>query len=321
MTDTLVIGGTGAMGSRIVRRLLERPDATVAVFTRDPRSARATELVSLGGGRVRTVSGDLADPGSVRVALAGVERVFCNTDFFTSGRPLGEYHQGVAVLEAAHAAGVDKFIWSSLDSAVTLTSGVLPVPHYDAKAAVAAHINLLRSEEMMKQQADGWYTEHVAILTTAPYFENLPRRLAPRPGLLTDGRTGLIFSIPLGTGRYPLVALDDIAWFADFMFEKWQSWGMRDLAVAGDSQTGQDLAEAFERVTGEPSEYRPVPLDVLRSSMPGVGHDYAAMFQFFQERDLVARDRDLTFLRGLHPGLMSFPDWLQATGWDGAALA
>ncbi|MFD9893450.1 NmrA family NAD(P)-binding protein [Amycolatopsis sp. NPDC059027] len=317
MTDTLVIGGTGAMGGRIVRRLLERADATVAVFTRDPRSRRATELLAHGGGRVRMLQGDLDDSASVLAAVSSVDRVFCNTDFFTTGTPVGEYNQGLAILEAARGSGVDRFIWSSLDSAVTLTNGTVPVPHYDAKGAVAARINLLRSDEMMRLETDGWYTEHVSVLTTAPYFENLQLRLAPQPHLLPDGRAGLMFSLPLGTGEYPMVGLDDIAWFADFMFENWQSWGSRDLAVVGDSLSGAQIAATFERVTGTPSAYTPLPLDILRSSIPDKGHDFAAMFQFFQERKVADRDRDRALLAEIHPHLMTFEDWLRTTGWDG----
>lgn len=71
------------------------------------------------------------------------DRVFCNTDFAITASATGEYRQGLAILEAAKEAGVEKFIWSSLDSAVTLTEGRIAVPHYDSKAAVAAYINLL----------------------------------------------------------------------------------------------------------------------------------------------------------------------------------
>lgn len=318
MTQTLVIGGTGAMGSRVVRHLLAEPDAAVSVLTRDPASDQAAALAAFGQGRVRLIEGDLDDVARLRTAVTDVEQVFCNTDFFSSLSPLAEHRQGLAALHAAHNAGVDKFIWSSLDSAVTLTHGRLPVPHYDGKAAVAAHIHLQRSEEMMKQETDGWYSKHVSVLTTAPYMENFQLRLAPRPGPLPDGREGLTFLLPLAEGKYPLVSLEDIAWFAVFIFGAWQSWGGPDLAIASDSLTGAQIAAVFERVTGTPSAYASVPLETLSSSLPVVGHDFAAMFQFFQERDLVHLDRDLDLLRTLHPRLLGFEEWLRATAWDGS---
>jgi len=56
----------------------------------------------------------------------------------------------------------------------------------------------------MRQEADGWYSKHVAVLVTAPYFENL-YALAPRRTRLPDGREGLVFELPLGeAGRWPL---------------------------------------------------------------------------------------------------------------------
>ncbi len=127
-----------------------------------------------------------------------------------------------------------------------------------------------------------------------------------------------MFGIPLGEGRYPLIGLDDIAWFAAHTFDHWHTGESRDLAIAADSLTGPEIAAAFERVTGTPAAYVPVPLDVLRSSVPDFGHDLAAMFEFFQTRDLVALDRDLPSLRALHPGLLGFEEWLRATGWVGS---
>lgn len=309
MTHILVVGGTGAMGRHVIQRLLSTTDAAITVPTRDPESAHAVELAASAPGRVELVR---FDPAAVDTLVGNADRVFANTDFFATGSAVGEYRQGLDLLAAAARAGVERFIWSSLDSAVTLTGN--PVPHFDSKAAVAAHIGLMRSEEMLRQEADGWYTNHVSVLTTAPYFENLRYRLTPRP----DGRGGLVFRLPLGAAGYPLIALDDIGWFVGHMFDNWQGWGARDLAVIGDSLTGDEIAAIFAQVTGVPSTYVPMPHDDLRAAVPDFGHDYVAMFQFFADRDLYARDRDITLLRRLHPDLMTFEDWLRRTGWMGA---
>ena len=318
MKKILVIGGTGAMGSRVALRLADSGSYRVSVLTRDPTSSQARDLVAQGGGRIELVRGDVGDIATVDAALAGADGVFCNTDFATTDSAIGEYRHGVAILESARAAGVDKFIWSSLDSAVTLTDGRVPVPHYDSKAAVAAYINLHRSEEMMRKTADGWFTEHVCTLVTAPYMENLQLRLAPKRGDLGDGRDGFTFYLPLGEGRYPLISLEDIAWYAAHMFANWQGWGARDLSVVADNPTGGEIARQFEEATGTPSRYVPVPLDMVRASIPDIGHDLAAMMEFFQERDLLAVDRDMALLKRLHPGLMTFKDWLGFTAWDGS---
>lgn len=318
-TTALVIGGTGSMGSRVVRALAARPGTVVRVLTRDPSSDRARALVENVSGDVRPVRGDLDDEQSLAAACRGADEVFCNTDFFATARPRQEYAQGLRALRAARQAGVDRFVWSSLDNAAVLTDGRVPVPHYDAKAAVEAHIALERSEEAMRQETDGWYSRHVAVLVTAPYFENL-HDLAPRPARLPDGRDGLVFALPLGeAGRWPLIALDDIAYFARHQLDHWDDWAGRTLRVAADALTGDRIAAVFEEVTGVPSAYEAVDLDEFGRSFPGVGHDLAAMFTFFQDRDLLTRDRDLPALRTLHPRLATFRDWLHTTGWDGTA--
>jgi len=313
----LIIGGTGAMGARVARRLADRPGTEVSVLTRDPGSERATAVQS--DKRVRLLRGDLNDPAGLRAAMSGVDEVFCNTDFFSTLSPASEYEQGLQALNAAQKVGVGKFVWSSLDNAATLTDGRIPVPHYDAKAAVEAHIGLRRSEEMMRQEIDGWYTRNVAVLVTAPYYENFQAGLAPTAGELPDGRDGVTFNIPLGSSSYPLVALDDIAWFGEHVLERWDRWAGRTLRIVGDSPTGLEIAATFERVTGIASAYEDLPLQALQDMVPGVGHDLAAMFAFFQDFDVAGRARDVHALREIYPDLMTFEGWLLATGWTGAA--
>jgi len=320
MPDTvLVIGATGAMGRPVVRALLSDSDRTVRVFTRDPESRQARALVEAGQGRVTTVTGSVDDDASLAGAMDGVTGVFCNTDFFSTGSPMKEYDQGLRVLRMAQAARVEHFVWSSLDNAAGMTDGRIPVPHYDAKAAVEAWIGLMRSDEFMRQDADGWFSRHVTVLVTGPYFENLQSFAVPQPGTLADGRTGMVFNIPLGVGRWPMIALDDIAWFAKRLLDDRGQWGGRTLRVLSEALTGAEIAAAFERVTGIAAEYRDVPPDAVIASMPGIGLDLAAMWQFFQEYDLVGRERDIASLRRLHPGLLRFEDWLKVSGWRGEA--
>ena len=130
------------MGSRVVRSLAARPENSVRVLTRDPSSERARALLKDSGADVDLVQGDLNDEQSLKTAMHDVDQVFCNTDFFSLATPIAEYEQGVRALRAAQRAGVRRFVWSSLDNAAVLTDGRIPVPHYDAKAAVEAHIAL-----------------------------------------------------------------------------------------------------------------------------------------------------------------------------------
>ncbi|HEU4404659.1 MAG TPA: NmrA/HSCARG family protein [Polyangiaceae bacterium] len=317
MSDTIVvIGATGAMGRPVVSHLLGDPERrwSVRAFTRDPSSPEARALAALGGGRVELARGDLDDPAALQAAFRGARGVFCNTNFFTAFGVQREYEQGVRALEAAREAGVEHFVYSSLDAASALTGGRLPVPHYDAKAAVEHFIALRRSDEFMRQDPQGWYSRSVSVLVTGPYYENFQSFFLPRRERLSDGREGLVFYLASGGRPYPMVALDDIAHFARLMFRDRAAWGGRTLAILGEAITIAEAAATFERVTGIAAEWRDVPLAAVREGAPGVGHDLANMFAFFQEGGVV---RDLAALRRLHPGLLTFEGWLRKTGWRG----
>lgn len=73
------------------------------------------------------------------------------------------------------------------------------------------------------------------------------------------------------------------------------------------------MANTFERVTGIRAQWRDLPLDVVRE-LPKFGRDLANMYAFFQTHGVA---RDLSHLRQLHSGLMTFEDWLRQTGWRG----
>ncbi len=322
MTDKIytVIGATGAMGRPVVAALLdELPSARVRVVTRNQGSPEARSLAALAPGRVEFLEGSSRDPAVVQAAVAGAHGVFCNTNFFASVSVEAEYEEGVAYLEASRRAGVDQFIYSSLDSMGALSGGRLPCPHFDAKAAVAAYIDRRRADDYMRRgmpgfTGDAWYLEHTSVLVTLPYIENFKGFFRPYPGKLSDGRDGMIWTAPLGDAPLPMVALADIGAFAALMFRDPATWRGRTLAIGSETLTMREVAEIFTRVTGVPSEAHPMSLaDFSRLPVPFM-HDFLNMLRFFQE---VGLQRDHAALRALHPGLRSFEAWLRETGWRG----
>ncbi len=72
----LVTGATGNVGRHVVAELLKRGNA-VRALVRDPAAARLP-------GRVDVVRGDLADPGTLRPHLDGIESVFLLWPFFSA---------------------------------------------------------------------------------------------------------------------------------------------------------------------------------------------------------------------------------------------
>lgn len=312
----LVIGATGAMGRAVVKNLLEVTDAPfrVRLFTRDPQSPQAQRLLQGGSGRVEAAQGDVNDVASLQAALTGAWGVFCNTDFGSAFSVEAEYEQGVRVLAAARAADVHHFIWSSLDACSSLSGGRLPVPHYDSKAAVEHYIDRQRSEEFLRKQEDGFFSRHVSVLVTGPYYENLMTMFGPRPGTLRDGREGLIFAFASGGKPYPMVALSDIGWFAAHMLSHPERFAGRTLPIMSQSLTFDEVAATFSRVTGIPAEHADIPVEQQWNAAMPIAHDLWNMHRFVQE---IGWRRDYEGLRRIHPGLLTFEDWLKQTGWRG----
>jgi nucleoside-diphosphate-sugar epimerase/predicted dehydrogenase len=106
----LVVGGTGFIGRRLVRALLERGHA-VRVLTRNSQAA-AIEFENL---PVELFAGSHGDPESARQALQGIKVVYHLAK--CEGRRWQDYVEGdVAptrvLAEAALAAGVERFIYT-----------------------------------------------------------------------------------------------------------------------------------------------------------------------------------------------------------------
>jgi dihydroflavonol-4-reductase len=146
VATVLVTGGTGFIGSHVVRALLARGD-DVRVLVR--ASSRPDTLAGL---PVRTVPGDITDRRALRRALHGVERVF-HVAGTTNLRRSPEELFGLNVLgtrnvlEAALAAGVERAVHVSSVAAIgpapphgtaderQIRRGPMGIPYADSKAA------------------------------------------------------------------------------------------------------------------------------------------------------------------------------------------
>jgi dihydroflavonol-4-reductase len=121
----LVTGATGQVGNAIVRRL-----AAGGVEVRALLRSRSPEQASALPAGVQAVSGDVADPSSLRAALEG-----CTTVYHAAGIPeqwrrdVGEFTrvnvEGTRnMVDAALAVGVERFVYTSTDDALVARAGV-----------------------------------------------------------------------------------------------------------------------------------------------------------------------------------------------------
>lgn len=118
--NTLIIGGTGTVGSQVVSRLIQRNE-NVSVLTSD-----SSKIDLLPQGAVGVV-GNLEDKASIANALKGVERVFFVTPFSTE-----ETRLGLNVVSVAKEAGVKKIVYMS----VHRLEDIPDAPHFTSKIPV-----------------------------------------------------------------------------------------------------------------------------------------------------------------------------------------
>lgn len=133
----LIIGATGLLGMEICRQLLSDGRPTRALVRQTADAGKRAELDSLG---VELVAGDLKDRRSLDRACAGVRAVI-STASSTFSRQEGDSIRTVdelgqiALVDAARAAGVERFIFISFRHGLPV-----PYPLATAKHAVEQHL-------------------------------------------------------------------------------------------------------------------------------------------------------------------------------------
>lgn len=257
----LVTGGTGTVGSQVVRALLER-GADVQVLTRD--SAGAAGLPA----GVKAVEGNLLEPATVRRVFSDVDGVFLlNAVGQTEAQ---EALMAVSGMRLARVAHVVYLSVHQVDSAPWL-------PHFGAKIGVEAAV-----------KASGMpYT----ILRPNNFFQN---DYWYKDVLLQHG----IYPQPLGEVGTSRVDVRDIAEAAAVAFTKGGHAGETYDVVGPDVLTGPAVAAAWSEALGRPIHYAGNDLDAWEqqalSALPDwMAFDFRLMYRHFQEHGLKASSEAL----------------------------
>jgi uncharacterized protein YbjT (DUF2867 family) len=182
---------------------LERGFA-VRGLTRDPEKAEARELADLGA---EVVGGDFEDRASIERALAGVYGVFSVQQFWESGYE-GEIRQGVQLADAARAAGVEHFVYSSVGSAHRETG----IPHFDSK----------------------WEVEELVRASGVPYTVLRPVFFMQNWEFMRELILGDTLPQPLDPDKpFQMLDAEGIGVFAAMAFDDPQRWIGREVDHAG----------------------------------------------------------------------------------------
>lgn len=271
----LVTGATGNQGGAVARRL-HADGWKVRALTRDPDSERSQALNDLG---LEVVCGDTTDRISLDHALVGVYGVFAVATPFEKGTD-DEVVQGKTLGDAAAAAGVQHFVYSSVGGAERHTG----IPHFESKFAVEKYLGNLGFS--------------LTVLRPVFFMENLVYWATQR------GDTGAL-SIPMPLSpdkKLAMIAVADIAVFAAQAFEHPATYAGLQLEIAGDELTLPEAALLLSKQLGEPVTYVQIPFETVRSQ----NEDFYRMYDWFEREGYTP---DFAHLRELHPGLIDFRTW------------
>lgn len=283
-----VFGATGSQGGSVTDALL-RQGANVRALVRNTQSDRARSLADRG---VELVRADVDDPQSLTDALVDVDAFYFMTTPYAGGleNPDSELEarQGVALADAAAAAGVPHVVFSSVGGAER-NSGV---PHFESKRRVEEHLALLGLHTTIVRPV--FFSENFALM--APTVEG----------------GELVLRLPLPDGvKLQMVAVRDIGIVAAAALLG-TAPVPESIELAGDELTGSEIAAVFGSRAGMSARYEALPLAVLDGQ-----DDMQAMFRWFAETP--AYQADIDQVRGLDPDAWDLPAWLDATRYTPAS--
>ena len=236
----LVAGGSGALGSEVVRLLVSR-GLPVRVLTR-----QAGWSPSAAAGTVEVIVGDIRDASLLNRAVAGVTAVVSCIQGFAGRDAAGpdeiDRRGNELLIETAHKQGVRRFVLVSIVGAAADS----PVPLFRAK---------YQAEEALRASPLAW-----TIVRSSAFMETW-LELVGDP-LVEKGSTRIF-----GSGRNPInfVAVQDVATavVSAALEEKRDN---RTITVSGpENLTFDQFADTIRARTGGGGKVAHIPLRLMRT--------------------------------------------------------
>jgi len=270
--NTLVIGGTGTVGSEVVRQLVAQTGIEVSVMTRDADKSKNVPPEAVG-----TV-GDLRDPYAARSSFRGVDAVF-----MLNGASVSEAYEGLMGVLLARQAGVKRFVYMSTHRA-DLTpflpiGGGTKLSIENALKVSGIPYTILRPNNFF--QNDRWYKD----------------------SMIEQG----IYPQPIGLVGMQRVDVRDIAEAAVLALTSAGHEGKTYNLIGPRVETGPSSAEAWTDALHTAIKYGGNDLEVFeRTHMfmgPSLVFAYRNFYEFYQQHGLVGTADDLQTMTELlgHP--------------------
>jgi uncharacterized protein YbjT (DUF2867 family) len=286
----LITGATGKQGGALLETLVSRPNGSpfhIFALTRDKTSKSAQNLAKKPN--VSIIEGNLDDCPAI---LKQIENPW---GVFSVQLPLPsatiEERRGKALVDAAAAAGVKHFVYTSVERGGVERSNQDPtnVAHFASKFNIEKHL-----QQTAKAVAPdmAW-----TIIRPVAFFENLT------PDFI--GKAFASMWKQVGDKKVQFVSYTDVGKIAALAFEDPEKYRGQAISLAGDELTQAEAAVVFKKQTGKDM---PETFGFVGSAIKVILREQLGdMFTWFKEKGFGA---DLPALRKEFPFLLSFETWL-----------
>jgi uncharacterized protein YbjT (DUF2867 family) len=278
----LVTGGTGKVGSEVIKELVKRNANVRALVRKQEASTKMPEGVEV-------IQGDLLDPVSVRKALDGVEKLYLLNAVVPD-----ELTQGLIAYDLAKKLKLKQIVYHS----VFKVEQFKDVPHFASKFTIESALHE--------------FNLPFTIIRPNYFYQN---DVSLKNVMMNAG----IYPMPLGTPGISAVDTRDIAEAAAIALTSQGHLGKTYNLNGPEILSGKKIASIWSGLLGKEIRYPGEDLDAfeeqMRQSAPSwSAFDIRMMFQGYLERGFKAEDGDIetaTKLLG-HP-LRRYEDFARET--------
>ena len=257
----LVTGGTGRVGSEVIKALVKRDVSVRALVRKQEASTTMPEGIEVS-------LGDLLDPVAIRKSLDGIDKLYLLNAVVPD-----ELTQGLIAYDLAKKLKLKQIVYHS----VFKVEEFKDVPHFAAKLAIE---NALHE-----------FNLPFTIIRPNYFFQN---DVSLKDALMNAG----MYPMPLGTPGVSAVDIRDIAEAAAIALTSDGHLGKTYNLNGPEILSGKKVASIWSGLLGKGIGYPGEDLDSfeeqMRKSAPSwSAFDIRMMFQGYLERGFVAEDGDV----------------------------
>ena len=278
---TVVAGSLGDQGGAVARTL-KRHGRAVRALTQNRWSPAARSLVEAG---VDVQNDNLLSPDVVARDLAGAAFVFGAFTPFDEGGLQTELQQVRNLAWASVRAGVQHFVYSAVGD-----------PEQDKEVEADG----IWGVERLLQQ----FELKLTLLRPAFFMENIDEFALRRED---DGGLVLRMPLPERTEVY-WIGVEDVGTLARLAYDRPRAFGPGPVQLGADKLSFAEACAMMSEVLGEHVRYEQIALGEVKD------RHARGMYRWFQS--YAHYEPDVAKLRRIHPGLMTFRQWLQSGRLD-----